>query len=53
MALAEEQRRKAPFMTPEQAFAAVYTDTKNIELVNRERFESRRRGTDAYPGWPA
>ncbi len=53
MALAAEQRRRAPFMTPEQAFAAVYTDTKNIELVNRERFESRRRGSDAYPGWPA
>ena len=51
MALAAEQRRRAPFMTPEQAFAAVYQDTKNIELVNQERFESRRRGTDKYPGW--
>ena len=53
MALAAEQRRRAPWMTPEAAFAAIYQDKANIEIVNRERFESRRRGTDRNPGWPS
>ena len=52
-ALAAEQRKKTPFMTPEQCFAAVYQDTANVELVNRERFEARSRMTSAYPGWPS
>jgi hypothetical protein len=52
MALAEEQRKKFPFKTAAQAFADVYQDKANIELANRERYEARRRGSNAYPGWP-
>jgi hypothetical protein len=39
--LAAEIRAKHPFMTPEQAFARVYTDRANADLVARERSENR------------
>jgi hypothetical protein len=45
--LVEEQRRRAPFMSKAQAFAAVYRD--NPELAKRERQENRPTGHPSYP----
>jgi hypothetical protein len=39
--LAEEQRRRAPYLTVEQAFARVYAAAENAELAARERMENR------------
>lgn len=41
--LAAEQRRRAPWMTVEQAFAAAYTDPQNAEIATRERKEAYAR----------
>ena len=41
--LAAEQRRRAPWMTVEQAFAAAYTDPQNAEIATRERKEAYTR----------
>lgn len=41
--LAAEQRRRAPWMTIEQAFAAVYEDPANGDLVASERAAARER----------
>lgn len=43
-ALADEQRKKAPWMTPAQAFAAVYTATENAGLAAEERAANRPGG---------
>jgi hypothetical protein len=42
-ALADEQRRRSPDLTKEQAFSRVYQDPKNAGLAARERRESRLR----------
>jgi hypothetical protein len=42
-ALAAALRRQYPELTREKAFAKVYTDPANVELVKRERFENRPR----------
>lgn len=39
--LAAEQRKRAPFMTVEQAFAATYTDPANARLAAAERRQNR------------
>ena len=51
-ALAAEQRKRAPFMTAEQAFAAIYSDPANAELANAERRQSRARLTATLPSLP-
>lgn len=43
--LAEEQRRRSPTLTIEQAFAQVYGAQENAELVARERLQNRPRAT--------
>ncbi|HEV2550797.1 MAG TPA: hypothetical protein VGU20_26025 [Stellaceae bacterium] len=48
--LAEEQRRRSPELTIEQAFARVYAATENAELANAERLQNRPRATTVYPG---
>lgn len=48
--LAEEQRRRAPWMTPAQAFAAVYAATENAQLAAKERLQNRPRTTTINPG---
>jgi hypothetical protein len=40
-AMAERLRRDAPEMTPEQAFATVYSDPANAALAARERRQNR------------
>jgi hypothetical protein len=40
--LAAEQRKRTPWMTTAQAFAAVFGDPNNATLVQRERSERRR-----------
>jgi hypothetical protein len=41
--LAAEIRRQNPFLTPEQAFARVYSDPANRELRRAERFAAYSR----------
>jgi len=41
--LADEQRRRAPEFTKEQAFAKVYSDPNNAPLVAKERRQNRPR----------
>lgn len=48
--LAEEQRRRSPELTIEQAFARVYAAQENVDLVARERLQNRPRATTIYPG---
>jgi hypothetical protein len=44
--LAAEVREKHPFMTPAQAFARVYQDRANADLVAQERGENRPGGAN-------
>ena len=51
-ALAAEQRKRAPFMTPEAAFAAIYAAPENRELAELERKQARARLAATLPGMP-
>jgi hypothetical protein len=41
--LAAEMRERHPFLTPEQAFARVYSDPANHHLATAERAAARER----------
>jgi hypothetical protein len=47
--LAKELRKKDPSLTPEQAFAKVYTDPANIEIRKAERGGAMRNLAKALP----
>jgi hypothetical protein len=46
--LAEEQRRRSPTLTIEQAFAHVYSAPENASLAAAERSQNRPRATTSY-----
>jgi hypothetical protein len=46
-ALVEEQRKRSPFKSTAQLFAAVYTDPANRELVQKEREQAHQRNAQA------